>query len=62
MDQCHLSRGPRGQSVEKIFNQLVEELRENLPDFGKILAIDGKAFASYTCGQKQKKEKPALGL
>ncbi|EGL82403.1 transposase IS4 family protein [Caldalkalibacillus thermarum TA2.A1] len=33
--------------IQDMFNQLVQELRQLLPDFGKHLAMDSKAIASY---------------
>jgi len=39
--------------VRKIFRLLRGILGVELPDFGKILAIDGKAIASYAKGRKQ---------
>jgi len=33
--------------IEGIFNNLIEELKELLPDFGEKLAVDGKAIESY---------------
>jgi transposase len=33
--------------IEEIFNNLIRELKELLPDFGKTLAIDGKAIDSF---------------
>ena len=33
--------------IEAMFDQLVQELRQLLPDFGKHLAMDSKAIASY---------------
>ena len=33
--------------VDRMFNDLVAELQELLPDFGNILAIDGKAIESH---------------
>lgn len=39
--------------INKIFEQLVEELRELLPDFGKDLAIDSKAIQSLSNRQNK---------
>jgi len=36
------------EEINKIFKNLVEELRELQPDFGKDLAIDGKAISSLS--------------
>jgi transposase len=33
--------------IEEIFNKLIEELKELLPDFGETLAVDGKAIDSF---------------
>lgn len=33
--------------IEEIFNTLIKQLKELLPDFGKKLAIDGKAIDSF---------------
>ncbi len=33
--------------LQELFEQLVERLSEELPDFGKVLAIDGKAIPSH---------------
>ena len=33
--------------IEEIFNKLIKQLRELLPDFGETLAIDGKAIDSF---------------
>ena len=33
--------------IEEIFNNLIEKLKELLPDFGEKLAVDGKAIESY---------------
>jgi hypothetical protein len=35
------------QMVDAMFHQLVEDLKELLPDFGKDLAIDGKAIQTH---------------
>jgi len=47
----------RQQLLEVMFNRLVEELRQHLPDFGRILAIDGKAIASFARGRKRQTAK-----
>jgi len=39
------------EEVDKIFEKLVEQLRELLPDFGKRLAIDSKAISSFAKGK-----------
>lgn len=33
--------------IEEIFNKLIRELKELLPDFGETLAVDGKAIDSF---------------
>jgi hypothetical protein len=43
------------EKVEGIFYRLVEELREELPGFGEVAAIDGKALASLSKGKKKEK-------
>jgi transposase len=41
--------------IDDIFKTLVEELRKNLPGFGNVLAIDGKAVQTHAKAQKNKK-------
>lgn len=41
------------EMIDKIFDRLVEELREFLPDFGRILAMDSKAVDSLARGPKK---------
>ena len=43
--------------LDSLFNRLVEELTKQLPDFGRILAIDGKAIASFARGRKRQEGK-----
>ncbi len=38
--------------IDAMFDSLVEQLRELLPDFGRILALDGKAIK--TCARRRK--------
>jgi len=38
--------------IDEMFDSLVEQLREVLPDFGRILAMDGKAIE--TCARRRK--------
>lgn len=45
--------------VDKIFDRLVEQLREILPEFGKHLAIDSKAISSFA--KRQNKNQTADG-
>jgi hypothetical protein len=40
--------------VEAMFDALVDELKELLPDFGKCLAVDSKAISSYANGKNKK--------
>lgn len=47
----------RQKLLESIFNRLVEELTKQLPDYGRILAIDGKAIASFARGRKRETAK-----
>jgi len=47
----------RQKLLEAMFNWLVEELTGHLPDFGRVLAIDGKAVASYARGRKRQAAK-----
>ena len=42
------------KQIDAIFDRLVKELSEILPDFGKQLAIDSKAIASFAKGKNQK--------
>lgn len=39
--------------IDEIFDTLVEQISELLPDFGKELAVDGKAIESYANGKKK---------
>ncbi|MCR4419823.1 MAG: transposase [Clostridia bacterium] len=43
----------RQNLLEAMFNRLVEELTKHLPDFGRVLAVDGKAIASFARGRKR---------
>ncbi len=43
-----------GKYVQEIFESLVEELKELLPDYGEELAIDSKKLESYGNGNKDK--------
>ena len=42
--------------INEIFNKLVDELEILLPEFGKDLAIDGKAISSLARGENKKKK------
>lgn len=46
--------------VEAIFERLVERLGQELPDFGQVLAIDGKAIETHARASKGER-KPADG-
>jgi len=41
------------EAVEALFDRLVGELRGVLPDFGRTLAVDGKAIETHARGRKQ---------
>jgi len=43
--------------LEKMFDRMVDEVSEYLPDFGKVLAMDSKAIKSHARGRKRG-EKP----
>jgi hypothetical protein len=45
-----------GQEINKMFKILVEEIKKELPDFGEILAIDGKAIQSHARGKRKKND------
>jgi len=50
---CMLRKLMRGQEeIEAMFNGLIEELKNYLPDFGSHLAIDSKKIESYARGKK----------
>jgi hypothetical protein len=40
------------EQIDKIFDELVEQLRETLADFGRILALDGKAIKTFARRRK----------
>lgn len=44
------------EEIEKIFEKLVEEIKELLPDFGQVLAMDSKAIKSLSRSKNQKIE------
>lgn len=49
--------------LKGMFDALVEQMGEVLPDYGQHLAIDGKAVASYACGRsKGQREAATRGL
>jgi|TARA_B100001971_G_C18220140_1_gene556567 hypothetical protein len=39
--------------VSEIFDELVDKLKEELPDFGRFQAFDGKGIDSYAAGKKK---------
>lgn len=45
------------EDIEAMFERLVEQIREVLPDFGKTLAIDGKAIQSFATGKNKNQKK-----
>lgn len=49
------------KQLEEIFMTLVSQLSELLPDFGRVLAIDGKAIKSLAKGKGEKSDKPEDG-
>jgi hypothetical protein len=49
------------QLIKEIFENLVEESRELLPDFGKHLALDGKAIPSFAIKSGRTKEEDMRG-
>lgn len=42
------------EDVDAIFHKLVDKIKEVLPDFGKILVIDGKAIKTHAKPKKIK--------
>lgn len=44
------------EEIEEIFEELVEKLKEELPDYGKYLAVDGKAIETHAKGKKRREE------
>lgn len=50
-----------GEQVEAMFDDLVEQLRELLPEFGRHLAMDGKGIRSVARRRKGLAEMPADG-
>ena len=47
------------QAIRAMFHELVEKLRQHLPDLGKYLAMDGKALPSFG-GPEKKAQNPAV--
>lgn len=54
MEEEHL------EYIEEMFNNLIDELKELLPEFGKRLGIDGKAIESYANSHNYDKEDDEL--
>ncbi|MEW5806156.1 MAG: transposase [Acidobacteriota bacterium] len=46
----------RQQEIDRMFDGLIEELKKELPGFGRNLAIDSKKIESYACGKKNPEE------
>ena len=46
----------QADQVSRIFDELVDRLSEELPDFGRFQAFDGKAIDSYASGKKKDEE------
>lgn len=44
------------EQIEEIFDDLVEQIQQLLPEFGKHLAIDSKAISSYAKRQNKKQK------
>ena len=44
--------------IDAMFDRLVEELRDALPDFGKVLAVDGKAIRTHARPRKKDTPRP----
>ena len=44
------------QEIEKMFEELIEELKKYLPALGKHMAIDSKKIESYARGNKNPEE------
>ena len=56
---CNLMKHEK--EVDGIFNSLVRMLCDELPGFGEVLAIDGKALESYARPRRAESEKPYDG-
>ena len=41
------------EEIEAIFDELVEKIKEVLPDYGKYLVVDGKAIETHANGKKR---------
>jgi len=44
------------ETIDKMFDRLIEELKKYLPQLGRHLAIDSKKIESYACGRKNSKD------
>ena len=49
------------EEIEMMFDDLVEKLKEELPDFGKYLVVDGKAIDTHANGKKRAREEGRKG-
>lgn len=49
------------EDIDLMFNQVIEEIRQLLPDFGKNTAIDSKAIKSECNGKSKRKDKDSRG-
>lgn len=47
------------EEIESMFQMLVDQISEILPDFGKSLAIDSKAIPSFANGKNKNEKKMA---
>lgn len=48
----------RPEYIDEMFNTLITELKEILPEFGKVLAIDGKAIKAHAKARKKNEKTP----
>lgn len=49
------------EEIEAMFEELVEKLKEELPEFGKYLVVDGKGIETHANGKKRDEKKEADG-
>jgi hypothetical protein len=49
------------EEIEAIFDELVEKLKEGLPDYGKYLVVDGKGIETHANGKKRDEGKEPDG-
>lgn len=47
------------QHIQEIFENLVDEVEEQLPDLGRVMAVDGKGIDSHARGRKKDQEPKA---